>query len=465
MLSQAEGLEQRLADLEAQIERLNDTLLRWRATEEPREPVERQLAQLTDQATGILKQWTATSERHAEAVGELETRLAGWSEIETRLQRDATWRFQGLERTIEREWASIRLLHEEPVRQLREHAESLTEICVHTAGSAQTGIERAEARLATLENDLHRRIDTLSSDLHAVLAELRRNGGPALRSPASAWPLDEVMRLHEELREGAAVDENRPGVIEGRVIESSTTSAAPAAASPVLEPAGAKAIATPIEPLDIGRHDETGEPAPGVRSVWTWFAAVAVLAVAVTVVAGFAWSFYRQATVAAQRAAEAQQHAQQIASAADERIEAARKDATAQLTLAHDAASKAQVTSDVLAASDLIRFNLVGGDPAARTLAQLLWSRSRGMVFSASRMPPPPERFVYQLWLLTAGAPIGVGTVAPDASGRVTLATDSPPEAPRPILGVRVTIEPAPGRPAPSGPVVLAPVVLAPPAQ
>jgi hypothetical protein len=40
-----------------------------------------------------------------------------------------------------------------------------------------------------------------------VLAELRRPGGPALRGgPASAWPLDEVMRLHEELRDGAAVD-------------------------------------------------------------------------------------------------------------------------------------------------------------------------------------------------------------------------------------------------------------------
>jgi len=53
--------------------------------------------------------------------------------------------------------------------------------------------------------------------------------------------------------------------------------------------------------------------------------------------------------------------------------------------------------------------------------------------------------------------------VVPDASGRVTLATDSPPDAPRPIVGVRVTIEPTPGRPAPSGPVALAPVVLAPP--
>jgi hypothetical protein len=252
-------------------------------------------------------------------------------------------------------------------------------------------------------------------------------------------------------------------VVEARILDASTTRSAPDAVPTLFASTRATRVVTPIEPIDIAPHDETAEPAHGDRSAWKWLAAVAALAVAVTVVAGLAWSFYRQATVAAERASEAQQHAQQIATAASERIEAARQDAAAQITLAHDAASKAQVTGDVLAASDLVRYNLVGGDPAARTLGQLLWSRSRGLVFTASRMPPPPQGFVYQLWLLTAGAPIGAGTVAPDASGRVTLATDSPPDAPRPIAGVRVTIEPAPGRPAPSGPVALAPVVLAPP--
>jgi hypothetical protein len=126
------------------------------------------------------------------------------------------------------------------------------------------------------------------------------------------------------------------------------------------------------------------------------------------------------------------------------------------VTRARDAAAKAQVTSDVLAASDLVRFNMVGSDPSVRTLAQLLWSRSRGMVFSAARMPQPPQGSAYQIWLLTAAAPISLGTVVPDASGRVTLATDSPPDAPRPVVGVRVTLEPASGVEAPSGPTVLA---------
>jgi hypothetical protein len=175
-----------------------------------------------------------------------------------------------------------------------------------------------------------------------------------------------------------------------------------------------------------------------------------------SVVTGVGWSFYRRANLAVERASEAQQRAERIAVAANERIEATRQDAAAQVTKARDAASKAQVTSDVLAASDLVRFNLVGSDPAVRTLAQLLWSRSRGMVFSASRMPQPPQGAIYQIWLLTAAAPISLGSIAPDASGRVTLATDTPPDAPRPIVGVRVTLEPAPGRAEPSGPIVLA---------
>jgi len=56
---------------------------------------------------------------------------------------------------------------------------------------------------------------------------------------------------------------------------------------------------------------------------------------------------------------------------------------------------------------------------------------------------------------LTATDPVNAGTVAPDESGRVTLATDRPPDVPRPILSVRVTVEPAPGRETPSDQTVL----------
>jgi hypothetical protein len=110
--------------------------------------------------------------------------------------------YSSLERVIEHEWAFLRHLHEEPAKQLQAQAESLTELCVAAAGSAQTGIERAEARLATLETELHRRMADLSRDVHTAMAELRqRIETPALRGAANAWPLEEVTRLHNELRE------------------------------------------------------------------------------------------------------------------------------------------------------------------------------------------------------------------------------------------------------------------------
>src|SRR5262249_55582229 len=144
VIPQDTDLERRLAHLEGQIDRLNLSLARWREMEEQRQPVERRLAEVSDQYADIVRQWASTRGRHARVAGELETRLTDWNDIETRLQREASSRLQGLERTIEREWAVLRNLHEEPVRELREQAETLTKISLNAAGSAQTGIERAE---------------------------------------------------------------------------------------------------------------------------------------------------------------------------------------------------------------------------------------------------------------------------------------------------------------------------------
>lgn len=469
----AAGFEQRLGDLEAQIERLTLALVRWRESEEHRQPIERRLAVLTEQCADILKQWTATSERHALAVGELESRLSGWTDIESRLQRDASTRFRDLERTIEREWAALRHLHEEPVRELREQAQTLAQISVNAAGSAQTGLERAEARLATIEHDLHRRMDELSRDIHAALAELRQQHGDG-HSPATSWSLDEVTRLHHELREGAAAaDAAPPTALERR--PDPAPGFAPRAIAPVMdvgdapvvppndgpspsasEAATAAAIPTPIEPApDLHESQPAFEQDAGSSPARGWYAAVTLLAVAVAVVAAFALNFYGKANQAAERAAAAQQRAEGIAATANARIEAARKDAATQVAQALDAASKAQVVTDVLAAPDLVRFNLLGGDATTRVSGQLLWSRSRGMVFTASRMPQPRAQTVYQVWLLTAGEPVNGGVVVPDSSGRVSVATDTPPTVPRPLVGVRVTSEPAPGSAAPTGPTIL----------
>jgi len=443
-------VEQRLADLEAQIDRLSLTLHHWREAQDHLQPMERRLSTLTEQCAEILEQWTATGERHAHAVGELEAKLNGWSDVEARLQREASTRFHALERVIEHEWAYLRHLHEEPAKQLQAQAESLTELCVAAAGSAQTGIERAEARLATLETELHRRMADLSRDVHTAMGELRqRLETPALRGAANAWPLEEVSRLHNELREKG---EGRPAP---QTIEHQPTSPGTSLAPRFSAPFDAQAPG----PSTVEQPAPATTPAESVERSWTrpgMIAAIVAMTVAVLVAIGFATSFYRQAGTAAARATDAQQQAERAANSADQRIEAARLDAAQQIARANDVAAKAQVTSDVLAASDLIRFNLVGGPETARFSGQLLWSRSRGVVFSASRMPAPAAGSLYQIWLRTATQPVSLGTFAPDASGRATVALDAAPAVPRPVTGVVVTLEPGPGQPAPSGPVVLA---------
>jgi anti-sigma-K factor RskA len=86
----------------------------------------------------------------------------------------------------------------------------------------------------------------------------------------------------------------------------------------------------------------------------------------------------------------------------------------------------------------------------------MLWSRSRGLVFSGSRVPAAPAGTTYQVWLLTSGEPVSAGLFVPDAAGRVMLVAVDPPKVPRAVTGVAVTLEPTGGRPAPSGPTLLA---------
>src|SRR5262249_37816460 len=143
------------------------------------------------------------------------------------------------------------------------------------------------------------------------------------------------------------------------------------------------------------------EPDTGDRSERKWFGTLAALALVVAIGAAFSLMFYNRAKLAADQATAARLHAEEIAIAANDRMEAARKDAASQIELARDAASRAQITSDVLAAPDLVRFNLIGAEAVARASAQLLLSRSRGMIFSGSRLLSPGAGNVYQIWLLT----------------------------------------------------------------
>ena len=113
-------------------------------------------------------------------------------------------------------------------------------------------------------------------------------------------------------------------------------------------------------------------------------------------------------------------------------------------------AFQSQSAMAVLAAVDLARIDLTGEPPAPAARARALWSRQWGMVFAASALPPLPPGMVYQVWVVTAQAPISAGLVTPDASGGAVTVFDTPPDIPPPVA-VAVTLEPAGGVPAPTG--------------
>jgi anti-sigma-K factor RskA len=111
---------------------------------------------------------------------------------------------------------------------------------------------------------------------------------------------------------------------------------------------------------------------------------------------------------------------------------------------------QAQATTAVLAAPDLARIDLQGQPVARDARARALWSRSRGLVFTAANLPPAPAGKAYQVWVVTAQAPISAGLLTPDSSGVGTQYYMTPADIAPPIA-VAVTLEPSGGVPAPTG--------------
>jgi anti-sigma-K factor RskA len=123
--------------------------------------------------------------------------------------------------------------------------------------------------------------------------------------------------------------------------------------------------------------------------------------------------------------------------------------ATTSTTEARRVAFQAQSIGSVLAAPDLVRIDLAGQTAAPQASARALWSRTRGMVFTFSNLPKLPDGRVYQLWVVTADAPISAGLLTLDDAGRGVGIFETPPDvAP---IAVAVTDEPAGGKPTPSG--------------
>lgn len=372
--------------------------------------LERRLTELQSQVNRLslsLHLWQERQDRL------LEQRLTDWSAVEARAQKDASSRMRELQETIEHEWNELRQGQADPGQYLRE-----------------------------LGANLDRKLTDLTEEMHAVVTELRANGvvRPQSLQPATpSWPLDDVVRLHNQLRDTADGD---AGGNTDRALATRTPHVLPEA------PAG---LAERLETLERVMNDPESP-----RSVsTTWRAAVVLLAIGVVVAAALLSRLQGQVTAATERMSQAEQQAQAANKTATEQIAAAREEASHQIAQAREAAEKAQTISDVLAAPDLVRYSLVGGDANSSFGAQALWSRSQGFVFSESRLPPLPKDSTYQIWLLSSSGPASAGTFVPDASGRFSMATTTLPRMQSPVSGVLVTVERAGGNGAPTGRVVL----------
>ena len=125
-------------------------------------------------------------------------------------------------------------------------------------------------------------------------------------------------------------------------------------------------------------------------------------------------------------------------------------DGERRVTVALRSAAAAEAPLSVLTAPDVRRIDLAGQPVAPAASARAFWSRSRGLVITASNLPALPAGRIYQLWFVTAQAPISAGLLTPDDRGGFTTTLNTPSDLPDPVA-LAVTLEPAGGRPAPTG--------------
>lgn len=137
-----------------------------------------------------------------------------------------------------------------------------------------------------------------------------------------------------------------------------------------------------------------------------------------------------------------------------EQVQARAVSAERELVHLREAAQSGERARVVLAATDVSQVVLRGQGAAPNAHGRALWSRSAGLLFSASNLPALPGGRTYQLWIVTKSRPLSAGLLTVDSRGRANLVADMPQTA-EPVQ-IALTNEPAGGVAAPTGEVVLA---------
>jgi hypothetical protein len=416
-------------------------------------PLEQRLSVMANEYAEYLKQWTNTVERHARAVTQLEGYIGEWKDTSSRLHEDSSQRLDELEGRIEREWNALRVIHETPIKELREQAASLTAFSIAAAGTAQHGFDRTERRLASLEGEFQLALNELTRELRLAVAEIKSaQEQPVTRLQGAApWPLDDVARLHRELRDS----DDSTLETGGSLPAADLAAPSPPRHFPLKIPADTAhpRLQTDVRPQVAG-DGPLATHTRGRKSAIRRLVAVLCLCVAGIVAAALWWRMYRDVQIGAERLQQVELDSARRVAVAEQETIAAREDATREIAAARETALRAQTIANVLSAADLVKYSLFGTDDALTASGQVLWSRSRGLVFSGSGIPPPPQNKRHQLWLLTRVAPVAAGTLVVEPDGTATT-VQRPPFVPRPVIGVMVTTEDGAGTGAPSGDIAL----------
>ncbi|HSK07944.1 MAG TPA: anti-sigma factor [Vicinamibacterales bacterium] len=395
------------------------------------EQAEQHFKRLTDECETVLQGLVAVDRRHSGAIASLNERLGDWCNLEGKLLEESSRRIERFERGVSHEWMVLRRLNEEPIAELREQAEALRRTCLEAARLARLRLDTAERSYASHAEEIERR---LAEWTHRLLPP-GGSGGPS--DTPEPWSFEGVAQLHQDVRNAG------PGTRGGD----------DGGGDPEASPH--KSVPHETEPNETAPHDDGGPK--GSPHKWA-LAAGGVGLVSLMVFLVLASGRPQTMSTTLPGGVAAYSAADPPGDSPDEGQAAVKRDAAAQderLLEAQRAAEHAALMVDILAAPDLLRYALAGAGTRSAAYAQVLWSRTRGMAITASRLPAAPPGSAYQVWIGNEVQLAPAGALTPDATGRASLVVPGPLTLPR--LGrIRITLEPEGGSPQPSGELCLA---------
>lgn len=421
------------------------------------EQAEQRFKQMTDECSNVLEGLVTVDRRHATALATLNDRLSDWCSIERKLLEESARRIERFERGVEHEWTALRRLHEEPIIDLKDQADKLRLACLDAARLVRQRLDAAEQTYALQTRDFERRT---AEWMQRVLEAARGRELPAASAEATAagaaiaavsdaavepWPLDGVAQLHQELRSNAPAPPPRP--------------APPPAMNEDVHDYGAQVVGMPPRAPESAAADNasakngfTSTPAPAnprARSRIAWAISAIILGVVVFVTASYISQMQRRLGDLESKASQAAVPPQPSKPPA----ETAPPDTTTRRPDAEQAAQRAGTIVDILAAPDLVRYDLAGVGAGQGAYGQVLWSRSHGLALTAVRLPPPSGK-VYCVWVSREDRTARAGVLGLEGVGTLRLIVAGPLTLPRPGTIV-VTLEDGVSADRPTGPVYM----------